>query len=96
MVFSREDMSGMHYNWNEYAQNGGGLFSGEPSRRLFDRLNGVQVLFIINFCASFIEGFDMHKARVIEWEINHHLPMDLKSEKSVFNWILNIAMQNVG
>ena len=88
MIFKKFDMQGTHYNWS--ADQGNNLFNGEPSRRLFDRFNGDQVLFLINFIASLTERFDLRTGLYIEQMIKDELPLAHKSELSVFHWINNL------
>ncbi|MEI9944576.1 MAG: hypothetical protein WDN26_10200 [Chitinophagaceae bacterium] len=88
MQFEKHHMVGQDYSWDK---EGDSSFSGEPTRRLFDRFNGNQVLFIINFYGSLSGAFTLHDAREVEQKILNHLPLDAKSEISVFNWI-NKAM----
>jgi len=84
MNFLRQDLAGEHYSW----VNGGSaeVYTGSPSRRLFDRFNGDQVLFIINFCAQ-SANFSLEDVRVMEDRIAHYLPLEAKSEISVINWL---------
>lgn len=79
-------MEGTRYSWDAH-NNGKGLFSGQPSRRPFDRFNGEQVLFIINFYASLCEQFSPHEGRSIERKLSDNLPLQTQSEISVFNWL---------
>ncbi len=44
MFFNRQDMRGRHYKWDTAIPAKKPLFSGEPSRRFFDRFNGEQVI----------------------------------------------------
>lgn len=90
MHFQKHDLAGKHYNWNENPDQF--VFSGAPSRRMFDRYNGDQVLFIINFFGSLSEKFTPEEGRMIEHQINHYLPSDAKSEISVYNWIRNASL----
>jgi hypothetical protein len=85
MVFQKQDMQSNHYKWSD--NPGSLLFEGQPSRRIFDRFNGDQVLFIINYYGSLLEVFTLQDGRRIEYEISHQLPLEAKSELSVFNWI---------
>ena len=82
MPFVKEDLAGEHYTWSN-----GISFTGSPSRRLFDRSNGNQVLFIINFLGSLSEQFGIPEGRKMEEMIKLHLPTDIRSEMSVFNWL---------
>lgn len=85
MHFIRENLMGDHYSWNTNAS-----FTGSPSRRLFNRSDGFQVLFIINFLGSLSESFTLQEGRMMEEMIQHKLPSDIRSEMSVFNWLRGI------
>ena len=87
MRFQKQDLTGTHYHWQDDKQ----VFTGQPSRRVFDRLNSNQVLFIINSYGSVLEKFTLEEGRAIEMQIATRLPIDTKSEISVFNWIRNWA-----
>lgn len=84
MPIQKEDLSCNHYSWTEKSEH---PFSGHPSRRSFDRFNGDQVLFIINFYGTLSEKFTVEEGREIENLINNHLPLDARSEMAVFNWL---------
>jgi hypothetical protein len=86
MHFKRQDLEIADYNWDNNSLND--VFSGHPSRRLFDRYNGNQVLFLINSYALIYEKFTVQDGKRIEKELYHNLPLNAKSEISVFNWIL--------
>lgn len=86
MPFLKEDLGGSHYNWSDAKDP----YTGQPSRRLFDRYNGDQVLFIINFYSSVSEKFTLVEGRKMEDLITNHLPLEAKSEISVFNWLRGI------
>lgn len=88
MAFVKQDMSFIHYRWDMEEEPASVVFCGEPSRRIFDRFNGAQVLFLINCCARIVERFSLKDARMLESRIAHQLPPGLKSERSVYNWIL--------
>ena len=83
MSFSKEHLSsGNNYNWTDEF-----IFDGTPSRRLFDRQNGNQLLFIINLYASQTDKFSEHHVRGIEEMLVNKLPEQVKSEISVLNWL---------
>ncbi len=84
MHFQKQDLDGTHYTWEQHT---GTIFFGKPSRRLFDRFNGDQVLFLINSYGSASDQFSINDGKKIEHQIAHHLPLEAKSEISVFNWI---------
>jgi hypothetical protein len=84
MPFLKEDLVGDHYNWNEGKER---AFTGNPSRRSFNRYDGQQVLFLINFYGSIAEKFTVKEGREMEERILKQLPLELKSEISVFNWL---------
>lgn len=90
MQFSKEHMA-HQYNW---AINAVTLYTGSPSRRLFDPNNGSQVLFIINcFCES-IGLPALREGRQLEELIATQLPGSLKSELAVFNWLKGVYLYN--
>jgi hypothetical protein len=82
MRFLKEHLSAYNYSWIDEA-----TFTGEPSRRVFDRYNGNQLLFILNFYASLIEGFTVTMGLKIEDRLMNQLPVDARSEISVLNWL---------
>jgi hypothetical protein len=89
MPFVKEDLVSDHYNWGNSSQSL--VFKGHPSRRLFDRFNGEQVLFIINFYGTISDKVSVKEGRKMEAMINSSLPIDAKSEISVFNWLRNVC-----
>jgi len=93
MAFLREDLSSTHYTWNEDGRPP--MFTGHPSRRIFDRFNGEQVLFIINFYGSLAEKFTIKEGRELEDLIFNHLPTDAKSEMAVFNWLRGLSYNSL-
>lgn len=88
MHFQKQDLTGTHYSGQDDNKQ---LFNGQPSRRLFDRFNSSQVLFLINFYGSLSGRFTLAEGRTIEKQIANELPAGMKSEISVFNWIRNSA-----
>jgi hypothetical protein len=63
------------------------LYNNAPDRRIFDRLNGYQVLFIINYFGQSVGNLTVTDGRRIENLISTQLPGEIKSELSVFNWL---------
>lgn len=86
MHFQKEDLEGTRYSWSPGDQN---TFLGQPGHRSFNRYDGDQVLFIINFYGSVADRFTITEGKKIEYAISHHLPLEAKNEVSVFNWIRN-------
>jgi hypothetical protein len=82
MPFVKEDLACDHYEWSNDSS-----FTGMPSRRLFDRSNGNQVLFIINSLGSLSERMSLQEFRQAEEMILEQMPTDIKSEMSVYNWL---------
>lgn len=87
MPFLKEDLSSHQYNWDIPNQS---VFTGSPSRRPFNRYNGDQVLFLINSYGSVAEKFTILEGRRMEELILSELPLEAKSEISVFNWLRGI------
>ena len=83
MHLSKEHLSANNdYSWTDEF-----VFDGTPSRRLFDRRNGNQILFIINLYASQVKGFSQTDATRIEAMLLNQLPEEIKSEISVLKWL---------
>ncbi len=93
MAFLKEDLLSQHYTWNNSGE--APIFTGHPSRRVFDRFNGDQVLFLINFYGELTENFTVEQGREIENMIYNQLPMDAKSEMAVFNWLRGLSYSSV-
>jgi hypothetical protein len=83
MSFLKEHLMMTDYNWGDTS----GYYHGEPARRVFNRKNGFQVLFLINCCSAFLENFTIKEGREIEDRIGRQLPEEVKSEISVFRWL---------
>ncbi len=81
MLFRKEDLLG-DYQWSSGPSSF--TFDGAPSRRLFNRYNGEQVLFMINFLAAQDPRFTLEDGHKLERLINN-LPLEAKSEISVLN-----------
>lgn len=81
-------MSFVHYRWNDAADTNDSLFTGEPSRRSFDPSHGDQVLFLINCCAMQADWLGPGDVLQLESRIANHLPAEIKSERSVFTWMM--------
>jgi hypothetical protein len=82
MRFLKEHLSAYNYSWINEA-----TFTGEASRRIFNRYNGNQLLFILNLYASVIDGFTLSMGLKIEDRLMNQLPVDAKSEISVLHWL---------
>jgi hypothetical protein len=82
MNILKEHLSAYNYKWINEA-----TFTGEPTRRLFNRYNGNQLLFVLNLYASLIDGFTVSMGSQIEDRLMNQLPVDAKSEISVLNWL---------
>ena len=82
MQLLKEHLSAYNYSWIN-----GTIFTGEASRRIFDRYNGNQLLFILNLYASLIEGFTVKMGLKIEDRLMNQLPVEKKSEISVLRWL---------
>ena len=90
MYFKKEDLAGTHYTWS--ANDKKQVFTGRPSRKSFDRFNGDQVLFLINFYGSMLMEFSLQDCRVLEQDILKQLPINAMSEVSAINWIRRVSL----
>lgn len=85
MHFQKQDLDGTNFTWLKEGRKN--IFTGQPSRRPFDPFNGDQVLFLINFYGSLSGQESLREGKAIEYNLRHHLPVDMQSEISVFNWM---------
>ena len=84
MLLRKEDLKG-EYTWIDGIDQN--LYYGELTRRKFDSNNGNQVLFLINLYGSNFKDFSIEDGLKIEEILLDHLPLEAKSEISVFNWL---------
>lgn len=68
------------------------VYTGTPSRRIFDRCNGNQMLFIINCFYDSIGPISVNTGKKLEELICTQLPPDMRSELAVFNWLKGIYL----
>jgi len=83
MSFLKEHLRLTHYFWDDTSL----FYHGDPTRRSFNRENGFQVLFLINCCSSFLDSLTIKEGRDIEELIGKQLPVEMKSEITVFRWL---------
>lgn len=90
MEFLKKHLLSNHYNWeNEFNHS---LFNDEPDRRSFDRFNGKQVLFLINYFGRSIGRLTLSDGQKIEELIFTQLPQNTKSELGAFNWLRGVYL----
>ena len=82
MQFLKEHLTPGNYEWNDQIS-----YNGKPSRRLYTRYNGNQLLFVINHIAESTATFDIEKGVLIQNLLSLELPVDAKSEISVIKWL---------
>lgn len=82
MQFLKEHLNPGNYEWDSQL-----IFNGGPSRRLYNRNNGNQLLFIINHFAESITTFNKEKGMLIQDMLANQLPVDAMSEMSVLKWL---------
>lgn len=87
-VFLKEHLVSHHYHWPADMQHA--VYTGEPGRRSFDRFNGDQVLYLINYFGQSVGKLSLTDGQKLEELILQQLPADVKSEKSVFHWLRGI------
>jgi len=85
MLFQKEHLQNGYYNWTTGLNHS--IQNTEPDRRVFDRFNGDQVLFIINCFGNSLGKFTIKDGLQIEELISTQLPPEIKSELSAFNWL---------
>ncbi len=84
MLLTKEQLLG-YYKWTNESRNNS--FKGTPSRRLFDRWNGQQVLYLLNYMGSLDPAFSIKEGQRLEALILNKLPFKTISELSVVKWL---------
>ena len=84
MLFTKEHLSGF-YKW--IPENERSIFDGNATRRLFDRFNGNQILFIINLVMDTCGNYTIEHGRKLEDLIMNKLPFSIRSELTAYNWL---------
>ena len=84
MLFSKEHLNG-HYEWPEDRERS--VYNGDASRRIFNRYNGRQVLFIINLIMDRCNTHSIDEGKRLERLIINQLPSNSSSELTVYNWL---------
>lgn len=82
MQFLKEHLSPGNYEWSTDL-----VYNGDVSRRLFNRNNGDQVLFLINHYAAPKDKFNIEEGIQVQKMLKLELPVEAKSEKSVLQWL---------
>ncbi len=91
MSFSKEHLNGL-YNWLPVTSPL--IFTGQASRRLFNRWNGDQVVFIIDLILNSSGNFSIEQGQRIERLIINKLPFDPSSELTVYHWLQKEMLKN--
>ncbi|MBV4360418.1 hypothetical protein [Pinibacter aurantiacus] len=89
-IFSKEHLRKRHYDWSDGRNHS--MQNNEPDRRTFDRFNGFQVLFIINYFGKSLGKQNIAVGLKVEELISAQLPPDVKSELSVFHWLRGVYL----
>src|SRR5258705_13633021 len=89
MIFLKEHLTSK-YLWHDEEEKSS--FMGDASRRLFDRFNGDQVLFMINLFGSFQKTFTIEDGQKTEEYINNRLPLENQSELSALDYLRKLSL----
>ena len=85
MLFQKEHLISDNYRWR--SDSSGIKTGGEPARRHFDKDDGEQILFLINYFGQSIGKLSVNDGQRLEELLLKELPSDMKSELAVFNWL---------
>ena len=85
MIFTKESLQGSNYIW--FPLNASILSDHFPTRKGFDRLSGDSMLRMINLFNMLISRLTLTEGRSMEQSLAKELPVELRSEVSVFNWL---------
>ena len=91
MFFLKENLLADDYDWsNDYHHN---QLSDEATRKRFDRFNGYDILHIIDLFDRSVEKLTIEQAQRIEQLIQTELPLEIKSEITVLQWLKERRVQ---
>ena len=89
LSFTKKDLAEVDYVWYDKQTAITLTAPIEPSRRLFDRYDGNQILHMINYFAQTIQQCSVQQANMLERLLRNELPFGIKSELSVFRWLVS-------
>ena len=80
-MFNKSDLT-LFYNWNTDASCPN--LSGTPDKSFFNKNEGNEVLYIINLLSFVEDSCDLERAENL---IRNYMPLNIKSQIDVFNWL---------
>ncbi len=86
MKFTKEYLSGNNYDWS-LSNQVQRMAEMTPTRNRFDRFNGNCVLHMLNLFDKLVVTLSIQDGQQLEALLANELPLEAKSEVSVFNWL---------
>ena len=90
MFFLKENLLANDYDWSNSDNN---QLSVEATRKRFDRFNGPCMLHILDLYDRLIDKLTIAQAQKIEQLIQTELPLEVKSEITVLQWLKERQVQ---
>ena len=84
-TFEKSDLV-YEYNWSSYEKNDARI-SGIPDSTEFNRKEGWEVLYIINFLTDHLAYEVRGFGNKIEKLVHDRLPLEIKNQKDAITWI---------
>lgn len=84
-VYNRSDLLFDDYEWTEPLSHV--KLQGTPDRNLFMRYEGYEILYMINYACETMNAVSKADAGRIETLLHEKLPIDIRSQNSVFQWL---------
>ncbi|MEP6847074.1 MAG: hypothetical protein ABI861_13770 [Panacibacter sp.] len=84
-VYKRSDLLFDDYEWTEPLTHV--KLQGAPDRNLFMRYEGNEILYMINYACEAMNYTSRADAERIEALLHDKLPIDIRSQSSVFQWL---------
>lgn len=85
LLYQKHDLLFNDYDWTTLADHV--KFQGAPDRNMFVRHEGNDVLYMINYFCNVMDYKTKTHAGRIEMLIHDKMPIEIKSQKSVFQWL---------
>jgi|KBSMisStaDraftv2_1062788.scaffolds.fasta_scaffold67335_5 hypothetical protein len=86
-IYDRKDLLFDDYEWTEPLTHV--KLQGSPDRNMFNRNEGYNVLYIINYACGILNCKTKIEAGRMEILLHEKLPLEVKSQNSVSSWLIN-------
>ena len=87
-LLNKSDLYYDDYSWTTYGDDDPEI-TGSPDSTFFNRKEGYEVLYLINKIADKNDLKKKSSGQKIEKMLHDHLPGNIRSQKNVYQWIVD-------